>query len=40
VVVLGVLAAFLGWVRTRELVRGSLEHLDAHLFLYAFNLNC
>jgi hypothetical protein len=35
-----VFAGFLGWFRTRELERGSLEHLDAYLFLYAFNLNC
>jgi hypothetical protein len=35
-----VFVGFLGWCRTRELARGSLEHLDAYLFLYEFNLNC
>jgi hypothetical protein len=40
VVVLGVLAGFLGWFRTREQVWESLDHFDAYLFLYAFNLMC
>jgi hypothetical protein len=33
-----VLAGSLGLFRTRELVWERLEHFEAYLFLYAFNL--
>jgi hypothetical protein len=36
---LGECAGSLGLFRTREHAEESLDHFDAYLFLYAFNLN-